>query len=268
MNASVAQARVAPPLGTQVRHLARRSVVRALRDPGAVLPTLAVPLILFAVVASGLSAADEIPGFPTQSFTTFALTIAFANGALVTIANTGQAMATDIESGFMNRLSLTPMNGPAFLGAQLTGCLLLGIVQAVLFLGVGIAAGADIETGALGAVVLVIMFLVAVLGFGAFGMFVGLQTGSGQAVQAIAPLMTVFLFLSSVNMPRNLIEKEWFYWIATVNPLSYLVEGLRSLLISSWDALAVGLGFAVAGVILLLSLIGAVHALNTRMERT
>ena len=252
----------------QWRSLVRRSVVRTLRDPGSVIPPIVIPLVLFAVVAAGLQAATEVPGFPTDSFTTFALTIAFAQGAALTVATTGQSVATDIDSGFMNRLSLTPMRGAALLTAQLAGPLVLGVAQAIVFFGIGIAVGAEVAAGVGGALVLTGLFLVAVLGFGALGMFVGLQTGSAQAVQAIAPLMSVFLFLSSLTFPRNLIESDWFRAVATGNPLSYFVEGMRSLLIEGWNTEALALGFAVAGGLLVVSLAAAATALRTRLVRT
>ena len=58
----------------------------------------------------------------------------------------------------------------------------------------------------------------------------------------------VLFFLSSITLPRDLIEQEWFRTVATYNPVSYLVEGLRSLIITGWDgeALALGFGFAIA----------------------
>lgn len=254
-----------PSFGNQLRHLARRSTARTLRDPGAVAPALIIPVILFLVVSAGMDAATEIPGFPTDSFATFALTIAFAQGAMVSVANAGQAVATDIETGFMNRLAMTPMRGSALLGAQLTGLLVLALVQAVLFFGVGYAAGARVEAGVGGALVLVSLFLLAIIGFGAFGMFVGLKSGSAQVVQTVAPVMTVFLFLSSVNFPRNLIEKEWFYWITTVNPLSYLVEGMRSVLVTGWDAEALALGYATAGAIIVIMLWASAMTLRRRL---
>lgn len=254
--------------GTQLKLLARRSIVRTFRDPGSVAPALAVPLILFVVVSAGLEKATHLKGFPTHSIWTFTLTIAFANGAMVTVANSGQAIATDIEHGFINRLALTPMRGSALVGAQLAGPLVLGFFQALVFLGVGLAAGARFEAGPLGAVVLVAMFLAAVAAFGALGIFVGLRTGSGQAVQAIAPVMTVFLFLSSVNFPRNLITADWFKWVATVNPLSYLVEGMRSVLVTGWDKEALGLGFAFAFALLVIMLFASAMSLQGRMVRT
>ena len=57
-------------------------------------------------------------------------------------------------------------------------------------------------------------------------------------MQGIFPLLFVFLFLSSMNLPRNLIEQDWFRTIATWNPVSYLVEGMRSLVITGWDGTA------------------------------
>lgn len=245
--------------------LSRRSLVRTFRDPGNLGPAIVIPLLIFAIVAGGLGDVTNIKGFPTDNFTTFALAIPFVMGTLMIITNTGQAVATDIEHGFINRLALTPMRDIALIVAQLTGALAVGLIQAAVFFGVGLAAGAEIEGGVPGAFVLLALFLTAVLGFGAFGIFLALWTGSSQAVQAIAPLTAVFLFLSSMAFPRNLIETEWFKKIATVNPLSYLVEGVRSILIVGWDGQALALGFAVAIGIFIVSLLGSIFSLRKRL---
>ena len=84
------------------------------------------------------------------------------------------------------------------------------------------------------------------LGFGAIGASLALRTGSGEAVQGLFPLFFVFLFLSSMALPRNLIETDWFRTVATYNPVSYLLEGIRSLLIDGWDVDALLAGFGVA----------------------
>jgi len=49
-------------------------------------------------------------------------------------------------------------------------------------------------------------------------------------VQGIFPLMFAALFLSSQALPRPLIERDWFRTVATYNPVSYMLEGVRSLL--------------------------------------
>ncbi len=83
------------------------------------------------------------------------------------------------------------------------------------------------------------MFALAMLiafAFGALGAVMALRTGSGEAVQGLFPLLFVMFFLSSLNLPRNLIEIGWFRTVATWNPVSYLIEGLRSLVLTGWDS--------------------------------
>jgi hypothetical protein len=66
--------------------------------------------------------------------------------------------------------------------------------------------------------------------------------------------------MSSINLPRDLIEQDWFRYIATANPISYLVEGIRSLVITGWDAQALLLGFGCAFAIIALSVPGPRHS--------
>ena len=76
-----------------------------------------------------------------------------------------------------------------------------------------------------------------------------MRTGSAEQVQGLFALALALLFMSSMVMPRNLIEEDWFKTIATYNPMSYLVEAPRSLLIDGWDAEALALGCGIAAVL-------------------
>ena len=218
--------------------------------------------------SSGLDSATEIPGFPTDSYFEFALAIAFVQGALFSANSAGTNMANDIETGFLNRLALTPLRRVALMMGQLAGILALGLIQALTFLGVALVFGAGIAAGAGGAVVIVILSLVISLAFGCIGAFAALRSGSGEAVQGVFPLFFAALFLSSMAMPRDLIENQWFQTVADWNPVSYMLEGIRSLVISGWDGQALALGFACAGGLALIALIAAGSALRTRMVRT
>jgi len=252
----------------QVLLLAHRSVVRTLRQPAMVVPSLIFPLMLLSINSSGLESATRLPGFPTDSYFQFALAIPFVQGALFAANSAGTNMASDIESGFLNRLSLTPLRRVALMMGQLTGILALGLIQALTFLTVGLVFGDGIQAGAGGAVVLVALSLVISLAFGCIGAFVALRSGNGESVQGVFPLFFAALFLSSMAMPRNLIENDWFQTIANWNPVSYMLEGIRSLVIVGWDGEALALGFACAGGIALIALAAASSALRTRMLRT
>jgi len=255
-------------LADQVFLLARRSVVRTIRQPANVVAPLVFPMMLLAVNSGGLKAETHLPGFPTSSFFAFALAVPFIQGALFATMNAGTDLARDIQTGFLSRLSLTPMRRIALLGGQLGGVLTLGVVQAVVYLTVGLIVGVRLATGPLGVVVLFFFAMLVTLGFGALGAFAALRTGSGEAVQSLFPAFFVFLFLSSMNIPRNLISTTWFRDVATLNPVSYLIECVRSLIIVGWDTEALVLGFGVATVIAVVALALANWALRVRMART
>lgn len=257
-----------PALRTQARYLAWRSVIRTMRTPIVIVPPLVFPLFLLAINASGLSAATNIPGFPTSSYLAFALAFPFMQGSIFATNTAGTNIAEDIGNGFFNRLALTPMSSPSLLAGQLTGVLLIGTLQAIAFLAAGLAAGATLESGVLGALVLFALSLSIAAAFGAVGLFAGLRTGSSEAVQGLFPLMFILLFLSSATLPRDLISSDWFRTVATINPVSYLIEGLRSLVITGWDPEALGLAFGIAAAIFVVALGAATMALRERMVRT
>ena len=78
----------------------------------------------------------------------------------------------------------------------------------------------------------------------------------------------VGLFISSMNAPRNLMAVTWFRDIATGNPVSYLIEGVRSLIIQGWNGQALALAFGVSTVLLIVALAAASAALGKRLTRT
>ena len=253
---------------TQVGALARRSIVRTLRQPSQVFPALAFPLILLAINSGGLDETTRIPGFPTDSYLTFALGFTFVQGALFATMGAGTDLAGDVETGFLNRLALTPLRGAALLVGLLAGVLVLGLIQATTYCVAGFVAGADFAAGPGGVAVIFALALLITLGFGSIGSMIALRTGNGEAVQGMFPLLFVVLFLSSMALPRNLIEQDWFRTVATYNPVSYLIEGIRSLLVTGWDAEALAMGFGIAVAIVVLGLAGASAALKTRLVRT
>lgn len=249
----------------QTYEMARRSVVKVLRQPALVIPPILFPLIMMGINVSGLDAATDIPGFPTDSYLDFAIAFPMIQGALFASINAGSSVARDVETGFLNRLALTPMQRAAMLLGLFTGEMLVALGSTLIYLAVGFAAGLHFEAGFAGVLVLLALSLLIALAFAALGAFIGLRTGSPEAVQGVFPLLFVFLFLSSSSLPRDLIEHDWFRIVATWNPVSYLFEGLRSLIIFGWQAKELALGFGVAAAIAVLGLVGATTALRTRV---
>jgi ABC-2 type transport system permease protein len=251
----------------QTLAVARRGVVRTMRQRGLLIFPMVFPLILFAINGSALSPATRIPNFPTRHYRDFLIAMTFVQGAMFVSITAGVDLARDIESGFLNRLALTPLRSQALLMGQLGGALVLGVVQAVAYLLVGLATGVTLASGAGGALVLLGLSILISFAFASLGGLLALRFGTGEAVQGIFPLLFVTIFLSSSSLPRNLIKTSWFREVATYNPVSYLIESLRSLVIKGWDgqALALGFGFSLALLVVTLGLSEA--AMRTRLAR-
>lgn len=254
-----------PRLLDQFTEVARRSVIRTLRQPAQVVPALVFPLFLLAVNSAGFDAATMIPGFPTDSYLTFALAVPFMQSALFGFLNAGTDVARDIESGFLNRVALTPISRAALLAGELFGIVALGTVFGVVFLVVGLAAGADFAAGLAGVPVLMLLVIAITAAFGCIGIAAGARTGSSEAVQGLFPLFFAFFFFSSMAMPRDLIEQQWFQTVATANPVSYLIEGLRSLFVDGIEMSALWPAFAISGGLIAVFLTLAARNIDRRL---
>jgi ABC-2 type transport system permease protein len=252
----------------QVWLIAQRSIVRTFRQPGTWIPPLTFPLLLMAVNSNGLRAATHLPGFPTRSFLAFFLPFSFLQGALFASGIAGTDLARDIDSGFLNRLALTPVRGSALLLGQIGGAVGLGALQSVVYLTVGLIAGVHLDSGIAGAFLILLLAVLIATGWGTLGLWLALRTGSSEGVQSQFPLLFFVTFISSMNLPRNLIEVAWFRDIATVNPVSYMIEGLRSLVIVGWDVEALALGFGFTTLLIVVSMTLAARQLKVRMART
>jgi ABC-2 type transport system permease protein len=252
----------------QVYEMARRSILQTLRQPALIIPPIVFPLIMMAINTGGLNAATNLPGFPADTYLDFAIAVPFMQCSLFACINAGAALARDVETGFLKRLAMTPMQRAALLIGHLGGVMVVSLVSALIYVVVGFAAGMDFEAGALGVPALLVLAMLVALAFAALGAFVGLRSGSGETVQGFFPLFFVLLFLSSMSLPRPLIEQDWFRFIATYNPVSYLIEGIRSFIITGWDAEALALGFGIALAVAVLAVMAASGALRTRLVRT
>jgi ABC-2 type transport system permease protein len=255
-------------LAQPVGELAHRSLMQAARRPSLNVPPIVFPVILLGINVGGLDAAAKLPGFPSKSYLDFAISFCFMQGALFAMVNAGTILAADVQTGFINRLALTPVHRAALMLGYLTGVLAVSLLAGLGYLGVGFIAGMEVKAGPAGVVALIGFAMVIAMAFALLGAFAGLRAGNGQAVQGLFPLFFVLFFLSPILLPRDLIEHDWFRTVATYNPVSYLVEGLRSLIITGWDGEALALGFGFAMALALAGMLGAEAALRTRLVRT
>lgn len=254
-------------LARQVLLLSHRSVRRAFSSPAGYMPGIVMPLLLITINASALQDATRIPGFPADSFLDFILVLTFMQGALFATSTAGLGLVYDIENGFMDRLALTPMRAGALVIAQISGAIAIAVVSALLYVLIGLVFGVEFRAGPLGIAALLALAAWTAFAFATIGAWIALRSGQSESLQGIFPLLFASLFLSTINMPRSLIEADWFRFITAVNPVSYMVDGMRSLIITGWDQRALAEDVLVLVGLSVLGVWGCARALRRRMAR-
>jgi ABC-2 type transport system permease protein len=217
-------------------YLFLRSLLTTLRNPFTFIPNLIISMFFLLVYQGGLSGISSLPAFAGASYLGFILPVSIVSGAIGGSGGAGQALVTDIEKGYFARLLLTPVSRLAIvLGPILAGMVQL-LAQTVLILLVGLALGLQIAAGFGGALIVILLAAGFGLGFAGYSVGFALRTKNAQAAQAGTFIFFPLIFLSSTFVPLELIEANWLKVAASINPTTYIFEGMRSVLNVGWEA--------------------------------
>jgi ABC-2 type transport system permease protein len=211
--------------------LGQREIRTVLRTPAYLLPNLMVPIFFYFVMVGSLQ--KFAAGSGNENWQAFQLPV----GILFAVqsGSAGLNMVADIESGYFDKLLLTPANRLAILVGAMGTDFFRIMAQAAIVLAVAIPAGLHFETGLPGMVVMVLITSVWGLAFSAIGFAVALKTGNSQATQSIWTLFIPFMFLTTAFAPLDALS-GWLKVAATFNPMTYVLKGMRSLSMQGWDA--------------------------------
>lgn len=224
------------PFLLQVSMLTWRTLVTNFRVPAAVLPGLIISVFFLLVYNSTLgNASGFLPGLAGQSYIGFILPLSVVSASLSGAGVAGQSIVRDIERGYFDKLMLTPISRSALLlGPMIAGAILLAI-QTILLLGLGFMLGLRPETGVPGVLAVIGLSLLLGVGFAGFTVGVALRTGSAAATGGASFLFFPLSFLTATFVPLELLS-GWIKTAATYNPITYILEAMRTLLNSGWDA--------------------------------
>ena len=239
---------------TEVLLLGRRSVREILRYPEATIPVLFIPLFFLAVNIGQVSPTfpDTTPFLEGQGYVAFQLPVSLMFA--VATATTGLALVTEIDSGYFDKLLVAPIRRTSLILGRLTADLVRGIAGSAIVLLVGIVIfGAHVESGPAGAVLVVLLAALFGVAYAGFGILVALTTRNVQATNTSFLLFFPLLFLTPNFVPFDRLSPA-METLARINPVSYVIVGIRSLIIDGWvvDKILVCLGvIVVMGVILI-----------------
>lgn len=242
--------------------LGGRAVREALRTPDSLLPTMFIPLF-FLVVNVGQAArifpSEGTPFLEGQNYGAFQLP-----ASLLLSASFGGAalyLVEEIEGGYFDKLRATPISRTALVIGRLYAEFVKTAAVATVMILLALLFGIRIESGVAGFVVLVVMVALWAMVFSGFMQLVSLKTRSAAATQGASMIFFPLLFLTPNFVPRDQLTRPMEI-AATLNPVTYVMEAARSLILVGFDAAALAKGFGVIIVAMTLMLVLSVRMVN------
>ena len=265
----VATTVAAPPHARRARdfvrgtwYIGRREIRLVWRTPAALLPGLFIPVFFFFVQAGSLTKVAQASGF-VGNYKAFILPVSI----LFAVSNGGAGlnMVQDIESGYFDKLVLTPTNRLALLLGAMGADFARVLVQGLFTAFVAYLVGVHWATGAVGLIAMVALASLWGLAYSAMGFGIALKTGSAQATQSAFVLFFPFVFLTTSFAPKEALS-GWLATAATYNPMTYLLSGMRGLGLEGWHLRPIVGALLAIGVVASITITAAMMALRGRVK--
>jgi ABC-2 type transport system permease protein len=247
--------------------LVTRSLTTIMRTPEALLPPVAISIFFLVIYQSTLGKASSfIPGIG-GSYLGFILPLSIVSGALSGSGIAAQNLVRDIERGYFDKLLLTPVKRTALLLAPIiAGAVILGI-QSSIVVSVGLLLGLKPATGFLGLLVVIGLAILLGIGFAGFTVSAALGSGSAAATQGASFLFFPLTFLAPTFVPLALLS-GWLAVAARLNPITYVMEAMRSLLNTGWDGRAIAVSILACLLLAVATYTLSAFALRVRTRRS
>lgn len=211
-----------------------RALRESMRQPWNEVGNVFIP-VFFYVVTVGAVGRVAGEAFGVDDYKGFQLPVAILQGAAGVATGSGIAMTTDIQSGYFEKLMLTSAPRYAIVLGRMLADAIKAVALSALVVVLALLIGSGFETGLLGIVALVIGGGLFALAYSGIGVAIALKTGSPQAAQAGFILFFPLLFLAPTFAPTDVFA-GWLSTVAHLNPVTYILEGMRSLIIEGWGS--------------------------------
>lgn len=243
-------------LFSDTRYLFIRYLKKLVRNPILLFFSLFQPIIFLALFTQLLTRLSDVPGVlpPGISYLQFATAGILLQNAFGSALQSGNSIVLDIDSGFLQKMLVTPVRRPAILLGRLLSDAFRVAVQSAIILSLAYLLGAFVITGVIG--VLLIFFTIAFFGLAWSGisLAIGMKTRSSETVFAIGGFITFpLLFLSTALFPLDFLP-FWVQDVSRLNPISYAVDAIRALMINGFDWSTILPAWGVIGIVALLTL--------------
>lgn len=203
------------------------------------------PLLFLVLFSQVFARLDQLPGFGYDSYLQFLVPSMIALTALNSAFQSGIGMVTDIEEGMLDKFLIAPVRRSSILVGKVMSDATRMMIQALIIVVVSLLMGARFATGPAGIAMMVLLAATFGIAWAGLSNVIALRTGNSELTMLIGILITFpVLFLSTSFMPSFLLP-DWLDAVATVNPITYIVEAVRGLVNTGWLWDEIGRAFAV-----------------------
>ena len=222
-------------------------------QPMAVIGPVLSSAFVFLLFGAPLGGMTDLPGFPTQDYHAFLTAMVLVMTMVFSGSDVAMAALTDILSGYFDKLLLAPINRFSILMGTLLVAGTRALAQVTVIILIATLLGVTFSTGIVGIVTVIIAATIFGIASACLGLIVALKTKSPQVTMNTWLLFMPLAFLTSAFMPKELLS-GWFKVAVTINPVDYVLAGIRVIIIEGWiwDTILPGLlSLAVMTVVLL-----------------
>jgi ABC-2 type transport system permease protein len=245
-------------LFSDTRYLFIRYLKKLVRNPILLFFSLFQPIIFLLLFTQLFSKFSTLPGFlaatGASSYLQFATAGILLQNAFGSALQSGTSIVLDLDTGYLQKMLVTPVSRYAILLGRLTSDAFRVVVQSAIILALAYALGATVVTGVVG--ILLMLFTVAFFGLAWSGisLTIGLKTRSSETVFAIGGFLTFPLLFMSTALTPKLFMPDWISNVSNFNPISYTVDAARALMVTGYDWGTVLKAFGVIGLIAVVTL--------------
>ena len=217
---------------TDARYLAGRAIRESLRQPGVEITNIFIPLFFLAVSTGAIANFSE-RGFGVDNYLAFQLPVAVLQAVAGSSSASGIAIVLDMERGYFDKLLLTPASRWSLIIGRVWADAVRAVFFASIMLIAALVAGSGMATGVGGAILILVIAGLFGGAYSGIGIFIAMRTGNAQAAQAGFLLFFPLLFMAPAFAPLAVFD-DWLRIIATINPVTYIMEGMRGLVMEGY----------------------------------
>lgn len=219
---------------SDTRYIFIRYLKKLVRNPILLFFSLVQPIIFLLLFTQLFERFANVPGFPAESYLIFATPGILLQNAFGSALQSGNSIVADMDSGYLQKMLVTPVSRYAILLGRLTSDAFRVLIQSTIILALALLLGATPVTGIIGGLIMLVTIAFFGLAWSGISLAIGLKTRSSETVFAFGGFLTFpLLFMSTALTPLDFMP-DWIQIVSRFNPISYTVDAVRVLMIDGF----------------------------------